>query len=90
MAIAAYYGVIPAKVRYSEHLKPVEKLLYSELSALSRVGGYSILDMEHLRKFTGCADSTIESYLENLEKCGFLKRYEQLDGKVRLYLKEGK
>jgi len=90
MAIVAYYGVLPAKVRYNEKLKDSEKLLYCELAAMSGTGGYCILDMEYLKKFTGCTEATIAQYLDSLEKCGFIKRYDQADGRTKIYLRDGK
>ena len=30
-----YYAIIPATVRYDKELKPAEKLLYSEVTALA-------------------------------------------------------
>lgn len=35
-----YYGILPAKVRYDERLKPMEKILFSELIVLSNMKGY--------------------------------------------------
>ena len=35
-----YYAIIPAKVRYDKNLKPAEKILYGELTALSNKNGY--------------------------------------------------
>ena len=37
---ANYYAIIPAKVRYDRNLKPAEKILYGELTALSNKNGY--------------------------------------------------
>ena len=36
----SYYSIITADVRYDERLKPNEKLLYSEITALSNKYGY--------------------------------------------------
>ena len=35
-----YYGILPANVRYDKNLKPMEKILYTELTALSNKNGY--------------------------------------------------
>ena len=28
-----YYGILPSKVRYDERLKPMEKIMFSELTS---------------------------------------------------------
>ena len=35
-----YYAIIPATVRYDSELKPAEKLLYGEVTALANKNGY--------------------------------------------------
>ena len=35
-----YYAVIPATIRYSKDLRPAEKLLYGEITALTNIKGY--------------------------------------------------
>lgn len=36
----SYFAVIPASVRYDERLKPSEKILYAEITALINIKGY--------------------------------------------------
>ena len=36
-----YYSIIPAHVRYDKELKPMEVIMYGELTALSNKYGYS-------------------------------------------------
>ena len=36
-----YYSIIPAHVRYDKELKPMEIIMYGELTALSNKYGYS-------------------------------------------------
>ena len=35
-----YYAIIPADVRYDKRLKPIERLLYGEITCLSNKEGY--------------------------------------------------
>lgn len=35
-----YYAIIPATVRYDNRLKPTEKLIYGEITALANKKGY--------------------------------------------------
>ena len=36
-----YYSIIPAHIRYDKELKPMEIIMYGELTALSNKYGYS-------------------------------------------------
>ena len=36
----SYYAILPANVRYDKNLKPMEKILYAEITALSNKNGY--------------------------------------------------
>ena len=52
---ANYYAIIPAKVRYDKNLKPAEKILYGELTALSNKNGYCHAEYDHMyRMGSGC------------------------------------
>ena len=35
-----YFGILPANVRYDKNLKPMEKILYTEISSLTNKDGY--------------------------------------------------
>lgn len=88
MAAVSYYGILPASVRYNESLKPVEKLLYCEFTALCGTGGFCIVDMEYLARITGSKDTTILSYLDSLEKCRYIKTMKMSDDRIRVYIKD--
>ena len=40
METPTFYTMLPAAVRYDKNLKPNEKLLFAEISALTNVTGY--------------------------------------------------
>ena len=47
-----YYAVIPATVRYNNLLKPSEKLMYGEITALANKMGYSFAIINTLQTCT--------------------------------------
>ena len=48
----SYYSILPATVRYNEQLKPNEKLLYSEITALANKNGYCYAKNKYLLIYT--------------------------------------
>ena len=44
-----YYAVIPATVRYNNSLKPSEKLMYGEITALANKMGYCFANNKYIR-----------------------------------------
>ncbi len=69
-----YYAVIPAKVRYSNNLIPSSKLLYGEITALCNEKGFCWASDSYFQKLYGVSRSTIQRWLESLEKEGFITR----------------
>ena len=45
-----YYAIIPANVRYDTNLKPNEKLLYGEITALSNQKGFCYAQNQYFAK----------------------------------------
>lgn len=70
----SYFSVIPAQVRYDSNLKPNEKLLYSELTALSTKYGYSWAENSYFAKLYGVNKDTVSRWISNLEKQGYIRR----------------
>lgn len=86
MNIPGMYGVLPPDVRYDKQLKPVEILLYAELTALSGRGSYCIVDMEYLTGLYEITEQTVRSYLSNLEKRNHIKTEMLPSGKLKIFL----
>ena len=59
MESPSYYAVIPASVRYDERLKANEKLLYGELTALSRKDGFAFASNGYFAKLYGVSKETV-------------------------------
>lgn len=67
-----YYAVIPAKVRYDEKLKPNEKLLYGEISALSNRYGECWASNNYFASLYKVDPSTISKWVNGLESCNYV------------------
>ena len=68
-----YYGILPANVRYDKNLKPMEKILYTELTALSNKNGYCNAKNIYFGKLYDVHKNTVGSWINNLEKNGYIK-----------------
>ena len=76
-----YYGILPADVRYDKNLKPAEKILYSELTALVNVKGYCYASNSYFANLYGVHKKTVGGWIGHLAELGYIK--------VELILKEG-
>lgn len=62
-----YYSIIPASVRYDEELKPNEKLLYSEITALTNKNGECYATNNYFSKLYKVHKNTISVWIQNLK-----------------------
>jgi hypothetical protein len=70
----AYFAFIPASVRNSG-LTANEMLLYADITALTKQRGFCYAtNKRFLKNFSGKSERTIQNWLGNLEKAGFIKR----------------
>lgn len=77
----SYYSIITADVRYDERLKPNEKLLYSEITALSNKYGYCTATNSYFSKLYRVDKSTVSRWVSHLEKCGYVQVEQTRNGK---------
>lgn len=77
----SYYSIITADVRYDERLKPNEKLLYSEITALSNKYGYCAATNSYFSKLYRADKSTVSRWVSHLEKCGYVQVEQTRNGK---------
>jgi len=68
----SYYAILPANVRYDKNLKPMEKILYAEITALSNKDGYCSASNSYFAKLYGKSTETVSRWISNLEKEGYL------------------
>lgn len=68
-----YYGILPANVRYDKNLKPMEKIMYSELTALSNKNGYCNATNSYFAELYEVSKNTVSLWIGDLEKSGYIK-----------------
>lgn len=67
-----YYSIIPATVRYCKDLSAQEKLIYSEITALTNLKGYCWATNNYFADLYGSSKETISRQISKLAKHGFI------------------
>lgn len=73
MESPGYYAVLPACVRYDKRLKPMERLLFAELTALSQKDGYSWATNGYFAELYDVSKETVSRWMKDLQDCGYIK-----------------
>jgi hypothetical protein len=68
----SYFSIMTAEVRYDEELKPMEKILYSEITALSNKLGYCYASNSYFAKLYKVDKLTVSRWISNLVKKKYL------------------
>ena len=68
-----YYAVIPATVRYNKELKPAEKLLHGEVTALANKMGYCYATNKYFADLYNVTNHTVSQWISHLEKKGYIQ-----------------
>ena len=80
-----YYGVLPAEVRYHPKLNSSQKVLYTEIDALSRKQGYCFASNAYFADLYGVHKITISAWIKSLKQAGVIKvHYEITNGNVEM------
>ena len=88
----SYFSILTADVRYDERLKANEKIMYSEITALSNKYGYCSANNNYFAKLYKVHKDTISDWINNLKKFGYIRvELEYKDGtkqirKRKLYI----
>ena len=77
----SYYSILTANVRYDKELKANEKLLFSEITALSNKSGYCHATNKYFAKLYSKNTSTISDWINHLKQREYLKVVMVKDGK---------
>lgn len=78
-----YYSITPANVRYDHELRPNEKLLYGEITALANRNGYCWAENKYFAELYGVNKKTVSTWISNLEKKGYIQTKLTYQGKSK-------
>ena len=67
-----YWAVLPSSVRYDARLRPNEKILYAEITALASRDGFCWADNKYFADLYGMAEHSIQTFIRDLEKYGYI------------------
>lgn len=68
-----YYGILPANVRYDKRLKPMEKIMYCEITALTNKNGYCYASNSYFAELYEVHKNTVGVWVNHLVECGYLR-----------------
>lgn len=69
----SYYSIIPATVRYDKRLKAYERLMFSEITALSNKYGYCTASNSYFASLYKVDKTTISRWINHLKNLGYLQ-----------------
>lgn len=67
-----YYAIIPAKIRYDSELKPNEKLLYGEITALTNKNGECWANNSYFANLYNVHINTASQWIQHLKDKGYI------------------
>ena len=76
-----YYSILPANIRYSKEINDGEKILYTEITALSNKYGFCFASNKYFADLYGVSIVTISTRINNLKKAGFINIEMEMQGK---------
>lgn len=69
---ASYYGILPANVRYDKRLKPMSKIMYTEITCLSNKYGYCYAKNKYFADLYEVEKETVSRWISQLIKYGYV------------------
>ena len=67
-----YYAIIPADVRYCKKLKPIERLIYAEITCLTNNKGYCWATNEYFSNLFEISTRSVSRHINNLKEFRFI------------------
>lgn len=68
----SYYGILPANVRYDKDLKPMARILYTEISALSNATGECTAGNKYFADLYEVSPTTVSEWISQLVNGGYI------------------
>ncbi len=69
----SYYSILTADIRYNQNITDSEKILFSELTALTNKNGYCHASNRYFAELYNVSTRTIQNRLRKLKDHGFIK-----------------
>lgn len=70
--LPAYYAILTADVRYDKRLKPSEKILFAEITALSNICGYCYASNSYFCDLYGVSIASVKGWIADLKRYGYV------------------
>ncbi|MDK3920209.1 helix-turn-helix domain-containing protein [Staphylococcus pseudintermedius] len=68
-----YYSIIPANVRYDKELKPMEIIMYGEITALANKYGYAYASNSYFADLYQVHKKTVSNWINHLKEKGYIQ-----------------
>ncbi|MCE5004518.1 helix-turn-helix domain-containing protein [Staphylococcus chromogenes] len=68
-----YYSIIPANVRYDKELKPMEIIMYGEITALANKYGYAYASNSYFAELYKVHKKTVSNWINHLKEKGYIR-----------------
>ncbi|EGQ3200335.1 TPA: helix-turn-helix domain-containing protein [Staphylococcus pseudintermedius] len=68
-----YYSIIPANVRYDKGLKPMEIIMYGEITALANKYGYAYASNSYFADLYQVHKKTVSNWINHLKEKGYIQ-----------------
>lgn len=68
----AYYGILPANVRYDKSLVPMARILYTEITALANATGECTAGNKYFAELYEVASTTVSEWISSLRDAGYI------------------
>lgn len=67
-----YYSIIPAHIRYDDELKPMEIIMYGEITALANKYGFAYASNSYFAELYNVHKKTVSNWINHLKEKGYI------------------